>query len=82
MKKIKLNLNALKVKSFVTNLDAQTVNTIKGRRGELILNSADCSVIDGCPTTGPGGSICPEPSEFGCTTPQPTNNNASICVCN
>ena len=79
MKKIKLNLGTLKIDSFVTDLDVDHVETVKGGRGTF-----GCS-LNGCDyTLSPGlycSANCPSPTQNGCTDPPPTRGNESICVC-
>ena len=73
MKKKKLNLNKLKVESFITDLKKENVDTVKAGRA-AIQDSLNCSEF-ACPTTFDRESICG-------SGPVPTNNNESICVCN
>ena len=53
MKKQKLSLDALKVKSFVTSLDTEKENTVKG--GGFGSITSGCPVTNECVATTPQG---------------------------
>lgn len=44
MKRKKLNLGAIEVKSFVTNIGEDTINTVKGGVSEWCLSDLDCGL--------------------------------------
>lgn len=64
MKNKKLNLSELKVKSFVTDLENEKGNTIKG--GSMIGNTDCCGTLYSqcnlcnkpAPSGDPGGTVC------------------------
>ena len=79
-----MNLNSLKVKSFVTDLGSDNANTVKG--GTSLTNTQPTGVCGGCdiatndcggtgPTTaGPGTPNTGWPPSQGCS-----NNSCVIC---
>lgn len=74
MKKKKLSLDALKVKSFVTDSSKGTFNTIKGGNGQpwsqIICDSAeDCQLLT---------YICERPTNEGCSE---LNNCSGLEFC-
>ncbi|MEL6556917.1 MAG: pinensin family lanthipeptide [Bacteroidota bacterium] len=79
MKKIKLNLNALKVNSFITDLNKENADTVKGGTRITCLQTIGCSIgcsaDAGCDPTISPGLYC----SAGCE--EPTQDNASVCVC-
>jgi len=91
MKNKKLNLNELKVKSFVTDLGAEKANTAKGGAPTDICQSdGGCMISIGCPT----GDGCQEqtaqndmtcgagcfPTDASCGIPcGPAGNNSDYC---
>ena len=88
MKKIKLNLDNLKVESIVTDLEKSNVETVKGGTGGTL----GCSIDINCDLSGAGGPWCSAycsdilcPATFGtggiCDGPAPTRGNESVCIC-
>lgn len=53
MKNGKLNLNELKVKSFVTNLESEKENTVKGGGLKPFTIVVNCTMPVICPTAEP-----------------------------
>ena len=72
MKTKKLNLNTLKVQSFVTDIEKDTVETIKGGFGDPTVENCHENTDWGCGGGGQYSDNCQEPTragESGCTNP-------------
>ena len=87
MSKKKLNLEELKVQSFITSLEGKKAHTIRGGEGDLDPTNegegSDCcgpgtglGCTNGCPPP-PNSDGCP-PQTNGCP---PTNNNCTDGAC-
>ncbi|MGB3464484.1 MAG: pinensin family lanthipeptide [Cyclobacteriaceae bacterium] len=72
MKKVKLTINELKVKSFVTDFDAEKSKTIGGK---LDTNKVSLFVI--CPIGPPDDTY-----DNDCTDPQPSYQPGGTCDIN
>ena len=75
MKKKKLNLNDLKVESFVTSLDSEDRNTVKGGADHIEhTDIVDCHSIVYC-SGNPMGTVCCK------VTDDPGNGNSNARCC-